>query len=129
MGLQVFEMDGAYYDVEVVALKREFAVSDTKNSGRMLDGTMYREPVGTFYHYTMTVRPKPGAQEQMDAFWDAISQPVVSHVCTFPYNQTTISQNMYVTGGEQALTLLGQEGAAWDQAVIRFVALRPTVCP
>lgn len=127
--MQVFEIDGVGYDVDVVELKREFSVLDTDNSGRTMDGSMYREPIGTYYNYTMTVRPKAGAQGDMDAFWEAISQPVVSHVCTFPYNQQTLTQRMYVTGGEQALSLLSEKGAAWGEASISFTALSPRVVP
>lgn len=127
--MQVFEMDGVAYDVDVVELSREFSVLDTDNSGRTLDGGMYREPIGTYYNYTMTVRPKAGAQGDMDAFWEAISQPVVSHVCTFPYNQQILTQRMYVTDGEQALTRLSEKGAAWGEASIRFTALSPKVVP
>ena len=125
--MQVFEMDGIGYNVDVVELKREFNVAETENSGRTMDGAMYREPIGTYYHYTMTIRPKPGAQADMDAFWEAISQSVVSHDCTFPYNQRTLTQKMYVTGGEQALMLLSEKGATWGEAEIRFTALRPKV--
>ena len=125
--MQVFQMDGIGYNVEVMELKREFEVAETENSGRTMDGAMYREPIGTYYHYTMTIRPKPGAQADMDAFWEAISQSVASHDCTFPYNQRTLTQKMYVTGGEQALTLLSEKGAAWGEAEIRFIALRPKV--
>lgn len=127
IGLQVFMMDGVGYNVDVAELKREFSVQDTDNSGRTMDGAMYREPIGTYYNYTMTIRPKPGAQADMDAFWEAISQPVVSHMCTFPYNQQTLTQKMYVTGGEQALTRLWEKGTAWGEASISFIALRPAV--
>lgn len=125
----VFQMDGKVYDVDVVELRRDFAVEDTENSGKTMDGAMYREPLGTYYHYTMTVRAKPGNRTAMDDFWEAISQPVVSHVCTFPYGQRTLTQRMYVTSGEQALVRMSARGNLWGEASVSFTAIAPKVLP
>lgn len=125
--MQVFRINGVSFQVDVVQLKREFSVPQTNNSGKTMDGTIYREPVGTYYNYTMTVRPRPGKQADMDAFWEQISQPAVSHTCTFPYNQQTLSQEMYVTGGEQALERMGEKDVTWGEVTLRFMAMRPTV--
>lgn len=129
MSIQPFLLDGVAYNVHVTNLKRSFSVLDTDKSGRTQDGEMYRDIIGTFYNYEMTVQPRGGNTADLDAFWDAISQPVASHVCTFPYNQTTITQRMYVTGGDQPIKLLQPAKTHWGELTIKFIAMSPRVTP
>lgn len=129
MSIQPFLLDGVAYNVSVTSLKRSFSVLDTDKSGRTQDGEMYRDIIGTFYNFEMTVQQRGGNAADLDAFWDAISQPSVSHVCTFPYNQTTITQRMYVTGGEQSIRLLQADKTHWDGLTVKFIAMAPRVTP
>ena len=96
----LFRMDGNTYNVSVMALSRKMSIMDTDKTGRTQDGQMYREVIGTFYNYSMTIREREGDGAAMEAFWEAISQPVSSHICEFPYGQETLTQKMYVTSGE-----------------------------
>ena len=125
---QVFLLDGKGYDVHVTKLTRQFSVMDSENSGRTIDGQMYRDPVGTFYHYTMTVSAGEDTAE-LEAFWEAISQPVHSHVCTFPYGQQTLTQRMFITDGEQPLLRMTDRGNYWDEVTLQFTAVSPRVVP
>lgn len=124
-----FIMDGVVYNVHVESLTRKFSVNDTDKSGRTLDGSMYRDIVGTFYNYELQVSRKGNDTEALDALWEAISQPVNSHVCTFPYNQTTLTQRMYVTSGEQSLKLLDPQKTYWNGLKISYIAMTPKVVP
>ncbi len=125
--INVFTMDGVAYNVSVTKLTRKFSVLDSEKSGRTQDGEMYRDPIGTFYNYSMTVQARNGDNAAMDAFWEAISQPVASHVCTFPYGQKTLTQRMYITAGEQDMRLLTEQSSHWGEVNINFVAMSPKV--
>lgn len=125
----VFIMDGVAYNVHVTDMVRKFAVLDTDKSGRTMNGEMYRDPVGTFYNYSMTVSQRDGDTAAMDAFWEAISQPAESHNCTFPYNQTTLTQRMYVTSGEQGVVRICAEKTYWGEISVDFIAMSPKVTP
>ena len=127
MKTQLFTVDGVGYNVHVTKLTRKFSVMDTEKSGRTLDGEMYRDPVGTFYNYTMTISPNGGDPAAMDAFWEAISKPVASHVCTFPYGQDILTQRMYVTSGEQDLTIMTNRANHWGELTVNFIAMGPKV--
>lgn len=129
MAIQTFLMDGESYNVSVLKLTRKFSVQDTDKSGRVRSGGMYRDIIGAYYNYTMTVAAKNGDQEALDAFWEAISQPVESHVCVFPYGQATLTQTMYATSGEQDLMLMTEGKNYWDEISINFVAMKPKVVP
>lgn len=126
---KLFTIDGVGYNVHVTKLTRKFSVMDTEKSGRTLNGEMYRDPIGTFYNYTMTIAPAAGDTAAMDAFWEAISQPVPSHVCVFPYGQNTLTQRMYVTSGEQDLTVIAGGMSHWGEITINFIAMGPKVTP
>lgn len=122
-----FVMDGVEYNVVVKELTRKFSVLDTSKTGRTQDGSMYRDPIGTFYNYTIVIDGKTSDRNSYDALWEALSQPVESHICTFPYNQRTMTQRMYVTSGEQKINLLMDNGANWGQISINFIAMEPKV--
>lgn len=124
-----FLLDGRAYNVFVTSLIRKFAVLDTDGSGRTQDGEMHRDIIGTYYNYSMTVQARAGDMDALDALWEAVSQPAVSHVCVFPYGQRTLTQRMHVTSGEQAVRQLTAEKTFWDSIKLSFVAMSPAVIP
>lgn len=127
--MQVFLMDGIAYNVRVSKLTRKFSVQDTDRTGRTQDGEMYRDIVGTFYNYSMTVEQMGNDTESFDNFWEVISQPVESHVCVFPYNQTIMTQRMYITSGEQSILSQKPMLTQWGEMEISFIAMSPKVVP
>lgn len=126
---QAFLMDGIAYNVCVSKMTRKFSVLDTDKTGRTQDGEMFRDIVGTFYNYSMTVEQLGSDTDSFDAFWEAISQPVESHVCVFPYNQSTMTQRMYVTSGEQDLLRKTPEKSNWGSVTVSYIATSPKVIP
>ena len=123
---QVFLLDGTEYNVSVTSLARKFSVMDTDKSGRTQDGTMYRDIIGTFYNYTMTVRERNSDSAALDAFWEAVSDPSkASHTCQFPYGQSVLTQEMYVTSGEQDLKRMDADRNHWGEITLSFIAMKP----
>lgn len=126
---QAFLMDGIAYNVRVSKMTRKFSIQDTDKTGRTQDGEMYRDIVGTFYNYAMTVAQMDGDADSFDSFWEAVSQPVESHVCVFPYNQSVMTQRMYITSGEQDLVSKTPTKNKWGEISINYVATSPKVVP
>lgn len=126
---QVFLMDGTAYNVRVSKMTRKFSVQDTDRTGRTQDGHMYRDIVGTFYNYEMTVEQCGDDAEAYDNFWEAISQPTESHVCVFPYNQSIMTQRMYVSSGEQELVSKEPSRNRWGEITVSYIAMTPKVVP
>lgn len=121
-------MDNVAYNVSVTSLTRKFSVMDTDQSGRTQNGHMYRDIIGTFYNYTMTVQERNGDAASLEKFWAAISDPSKkSHICVFPYGQTTLTQEMYVTSGEQALKFMDRNRNHWGELSVNFIAMGPEV--
>lgn len=125
----VFQMDGLSYNVRVLSLKRNFALEEKGKTGRTQDGQMFRDLFGTYYHYTMKIAQQTDDRAALEAFWEAISQPKNSHICTFPYGQSTLTQRMYVTGGEQELRRMGGDGNTWGEIQVHFLGVEPEVTP
>ncbi|MFQ8841859.1 MAG: hypothetical protein ACLR8P_14010 [Clostridium fessum] len=67
-GNGVFEIDGMTFRLWVKELKRSFKVTDTDNSGRLKDYSMYRDIAGTFYNYTLTLDPDRSNRADYDSF-------------------------------------------------------------
>lgn len=124
-----FLLDGVAYNVIVSKLTRKFSIQDTSKTGRTQSGDMYRDVIGTFYNYSMTVEQMGADAAALDAFWEAISQPVDSHVCVFPYGQNTLTQRMYITSGEQDMMCLSPERTDWGILNVSFIAMSPKVVP
>lgn len=127
--IKPFVMDGIEYNIDVISLERSFTVMDSSKANRTQSGEMYRDPVGTYYNYTMTVAERDGDPDSLDAFWDAVSQPVASHVCVFPYNQETLTQRMYVTSGKQQIRRISESNTSWGDISLNFIAMIPKVVP
>ena len=70
-----------------------------------------------------------GDMAALDAFWEAVSQPEVSHICQFPYGQDTLVQRMYVTSGEQEILLMTDQKNYWKEITLDFIAMSPRVVP
>ena len=129
MSKVIFTVDGEPYNVRVKKLSRSFSVMDSDKTGRAQSGAMYRDPIGTYYNYTMVVDTRGNDVDALDAFWEVMSTPDKSHRCVFPYNQETLTQDMYVTSGSQELKLMDKNGNHWGELSINFIAMKPKKVP
>ena len=124
----VFEIDGLSLRLWVTGLKRKFEVVDGENSGRVKSLRMYRDIEGTFYNYTLEIDSERSNKADYDTFYEMISAPVESHRLTFPYAQTTLSFEAYVTSGEDNLKMEkvkdGRENR-WSGLSVNFIAMEP----
>lgn len=125
----VFTIDGVNYNVKVMSIKRSAAVLDGENTQRMSDGDMFRDVIGTFYNYTVTVEAKNLTYAQYDLLYETLTAPVDFHNIVLPYGQSTISFQAYCTGAEDML--MGIEGnlKKWGVLSFTFIAKQPARVP
>lgn len=114
----LFTIDGQQLPLRVLKLSREFSQLEGRNAMTTLDGQRHFDPVGTAVHYSMTVT---GTQDALEQFWQLLCRPVQSHSCTFPYGDTTLTQQMYVDHGSQTL---GPD-IRWEAITVRFQGAQP----
>lgn len=120
--MDVFKIDGKTYNVEVLSIKRKFSVLDSDKSSRSIAGDMRRSIIGTYYNYTIQINADSLNREEYDELYEILSAPKERHTVVLPYGQTTISQKMYVTGGEDNL-IIDDAGNVWSGMSIDFVAM------
>lgn len=122
----VFTIDGKEYrNIHVISLKRSFAVLDGENAGRVMDGAMQRDVIGTYYNYALEIDPCDSDPEEYDSFYETISAPVDSHAVSFPYGRSVLSFDAYVANGEDELFDIFKGVNRWDNLSINFVAMAP----
>ena len=125
MSEPLFYIDEESFDVAVTALQREFELRQTGQAYMTLDGVCHREVLGSYCHYKMTVAVRRDEGE-LERFWEKITQPTESVLCTFPYGQQTLTQEMYLESGSQDL-LDASEGNRWGSITLRFWGKTPRV--
>ena len=127
-GNGVFEIDGMTFRLWVKELKRSFKVTDTDNSGRLKDYSMYRDIAGTFYNYTLTLDPDRSNRADYDSFYEIVSAPKASHHMVFPYGQETLEFEAYVTSGDDSLKMQETDNGhinKWSGLSLNFIAMKP----
>jgi hypothetical protein len=123
----IFSLNGVKYNINILELKRKFAVTDTENSGRVADYSMHRDIIGTFYNYTLKVAPFENDMKSYNDFYEAISNPNNSkHNIVLPFGDGTLSFTAYVTQGEDNLKIRkGKNIWGYDGLSINFIAIEP----
>ena len=88
MNISVFSVDGVQYpNVNVLSLKRNFAVLDGPNAGRVMNGDAKRDVIGTYYNYSMELDSSYSDLKEYDELYEVISAPEDSHEIVVPYGQ------------------------------------------
>lgn len=119
-------LDGVSYPgLHVAHLERSFEILDGKNAGRLMNGDMARDIIGTYYNYSLEIDPYNSNPVEYDAFYEAISAPVDSHILVVPYAQWTLTFRAYATKGQDELILCGGNRNDWDGLTVNFIAMSP----
>lgn len=124
--MSVFKIDGRTYDVFVNEIKRTFQVLDGSNTARNLEGEMYRDVIGTFYNYSISIDPKLLSEEEYDSLYEVISSPDSFHSIEMPYGQTVYSFQGYITSGSDKLSRVNKNKLnEWDGLQFNIIAKEP----
>jgi len=75
-------IDGVEYKVGVVELKRKGDILD-KTANRTEDGDLHREVIGTYYNFSMKIRPGNDYALYDRLFW-VLTEPVAYHEVQLP---------------------------------------------
>lgn len=123
----VLILNGIKYNLNILDLKRKFAVTDTENSGRVADYSMHRDIIGTFYNYTLKVAPFYEDTGSYNAFYEVITNPNLSeHTIELPFADETLTFTAYITQGEDSLKIRkGRNLWGYDGLSVNFIATEP----
>ena len=123
--MEVFTMVGRTWNVRVMSLFENGEVLDSDKSGRGATGNMVRDIIGTYYNYTITVKPKKSHLNEYDEFWNAVTSPVESHQVSFPHNQSYLTFNAYITSASREIKIVTEDGFIWKPMTLNFIAMEP----
>lgn len=123
----VFLMDDtSYVGLVVTSLKRGCSVLDGDNAGRMLNGSMTRDIIGSFFTYEMEIDASGCDRAVYDRFYEQVTRADVdSHLCRFAYGQQYLQQRMYVAEVSDTLLHCAKDGNLWGRLNVKFVAMDP----
>lgn len=120
-----FTIDGRTYAIDIVSLKRKGAVLDTEESGRVKTGEMIRDIIGTYYNYDIVFGWSTLSPEDYDDLYDTLTAPVESHTVTFPYGQSVLTFQAYVSNASDELAKMSDAVNKWSGLTVSFVAKKP----
>lgn len=120
----MFKIDGIAFDVIIAqgGIERSFSVYDTKNTERLDNGEMFRDILGTYYNYSVTLDSKNLSPAEYDGLYELLSAPTDFHTFEMPYGQTVRVFQGYVTGGKD--TYAGRVGGQnrWGNLSFNMIA-------
>lgn len=102
---EIFSIDGQTFNIRIPqdGIKRSASVLDTDETERLQSGGMFRDIIGTYLNYTITIDTSLLDVESYDALYEILISPVKSHTITVPYGQTTVTLEIYVSNVEDTL--------------------------
>ena len=127
MNKEIVWIDGKSYNISIPekGIKRNFEILDTDKAGRLVNGDMQRDIIGTFYNYSVEFKTNNLTRKEYDDFYEVISAPVEYHTIIVPYGQSTLEYKAYVTNGQDILERIDKNGNKWSGITVNFIATSP----
>lgn len=108
-----FSIDGQEFNVIVTELARKGRVSESKLSGDVKSGAHFRDIIGTYYDYEMTVGSNALSETEYDALFEILTAPVESHEVVLPYGAGTLSFRAYIEDTSDSMTADNGKTRRW----------------
>lgn len=106
------EVDGVEYPVAIIELKRKGDILD-KTANRTEDGDLHREVIGTYYNYSMKIRPGTRDRERKvyNALYWVLTAPVPYHEVKLPNETETVK--MYFGSVQDEIKRIDENGEVY----------------
>lgn len=75
-------IDGVEYPIGILKMKRKGDILD-KTANRTEDGDLHREVIGTYYNFSLEIRPGNDTELYDRLFW-VLTEPVAYHMVQLP---------------------------------------------
>ncbi|WP_312093479.1 hypothetical protein [Aminipila sp.] len=112
-------------DVHFTGLEREASILSGENAGKLKNGNMIRDCVGTIYNYNFEVMPKIDNLVAYDELYELITAPVNSYPISVPFGQGYLDFNAYVSSASDELQLIKGIKKLWNKLEFTAVAMEP----
>lgn len=124
---QGIKIDGIYYDVPMISIKRTADFLD-KYAERTEDGDLKRELIGVYFNYQMSFGTIDD-EDQHERLWDALTEPVEYHDFELPTTKGTYSFRGYASSVSDEIEKVFSETARFTGLQCKFTAKKPSRIP
>lgn len=124
---QGIRIDGIYFDVPLVSIKRTADFLD-KYAERTEDGDLKRELIGVYFNYQMSFGTIDN-DELYEKLWDKLTEPVEFHDFSLPTVKGTYSFRGYVSGVSDEIEKILSSTAKMKVLQCKFTAKKPARKP
>lgn len=122
-------VDGTYFDIPMVSLKREAPFLD-KFAERVESGELERELIGVFYNYTLTVgNSSDFGDTDYDFFWDFMTAPIPFREISIPIKNGYYTFKAYISSISDEYKKILDNEAEFTGFTCKFTAKRPARIP
>jgi hypothetical protein len=121
----IFKINGETPNVNVISLQRAANVLDGSNAGRLKNGDMMRDIIGTYYNYTIEVSPKASDTAAYNDLYETITAPVESYPVELPFGQSTLKFDAYTASAEDSLRYTNGTRNHWRGLKFTMTAKAP----
>lgn len=119
-------IDGTYYDVPLVAIKRTGDFLD-KYANRLEDGDLQRELIGVYFNYQVSFGVMD--TDTHEDLWDKLSEPVPFHEITVPSGSGTYTYTGYVSGLSDEVLKIYDDYVQMQNLTFKMTAKKPARTP
>lgn len=121
-------IDGMYFDVPLVSVKREAKVLDKFAEREEESGDMLRELLGVYLNYTMNF----GTIDDDDLYerlFDKLTEPVAFHDVTLPSTKKSYSFRCYVSSVSDEMEKILDDTVKFKGLTCKYIAKAPWRTP
>lgn len=121
-------IDGMYFDVPLVSVKREAKVLDKYAEREEDTGALLRELIGVYLNYTMNF----GTIDDDDLYerlFDKLTEPVAFHDVTLPSTKKSYSFRCYVSSVSDEMEKILDDTVKFKGLTCKYIAKAPWRTP
>lgn len=120
-----FTVDGVVYNAFVTELSRSIRVVESDLSGDVMSGEHFRDMVGSYCDYSMTIGTDSLSPEEYDALVEVLADPKEFHTVILPYGRSTLEFEAYIEEISDSLKSDRNGKKNWTDLSVGFYAKKP----
>ena len=121
----MFTIDGVEWDIPC-KIERTAEIKESELSGLMLDKSYFSDPVGTYMKYSIGIAVPFGMDQEYEAIYELLTDPVDGHSCVVPYNRGTITITGRIVTVSDVYVKMPNDKNYWRNTKFDIIANAPT---
>lgn len=122
-------IDGMYFDVPLVSVKREAKVLDKFAEREEESGDMLRELLGVYLNYTMNFGTIDDDDDLYERLFDKLTEPVAFHDVTLPSTKKSYTFKCYVSSVSDEMEKIMDDTVKFKGLTCKYIAKAPWRTP